>query len=171
VQYSPHQISYCCHAGTVHKPRFKKTGNLCLQAYIWWPEQHANTCNPLMGAGTAQSEWHLGYESNNRAIGIRFPSWTRDLSFLHSVQTYSGNRLVTIQWVPEILSPWVQRPGREADHSPPFTAENKNACSSASVIPYVFMKWRSVKHEDNFTFTKKDLKCFGSHNIKDFTVL
>jgi hypothetical protein len=30
-----------------------------------------------------------------------------------------------VQWVPEDLSPWVKWPGREADHSPPSTAEVK----------------------------------------------
>jgi hypothetical protein len=30
-----------------------------------------------------------------------------------------------IQWVPESLSLGVKRPGREADHSPPFSTEVK----------------------------------------------
>jgi hypothetical protein len=28
-----------------------------------------------------------------------------------------------IQWIPETLSPGVKRPGREADHSPPSSAD------------------------------------------------
>jgi hypothetical protein len=31
-----------------------------------------------------------------------------------------------IQWVPEALSPGAKQPGREADHSPPTSAEVKN---------------------------------------------
>lgn len=31
-----------------------------------------------------------------------------------------------IQWVPAALSPWLKRPGGEAEHSPPSPAEVKN---------------------------------------------
>jgi hypothetical protein len=47
-----------------------------------------------------------------------------------------------IQSVPRALSLGVKRPRREADHSPPSSAEVKNA----------FMSWCLVKHRDNFTF-------------------
>jgi len=63
------------------------------------------------------------------------------------------------------LSPGVKRPGREADHSPPSSAEVKNAWiytstthtsswrGAQSRTGYVFMTWYLVKHRDNFTFT------------------
>jgi hypothetical protein len=38
----------------------------------------------------------------------------------------------SIQWVPEALSPEVKRPGCETDHSPPSSAEVKNAWSYTS---------------------------------------
>jgi hypothetical protein len=38
-----------------------------------------------------------------------------------------------IQWVPVILSTRVKGPGREADHSPPSSAEVKNAWSYTSI--------------------------------------
>jgi hypothetical protein len=57
-----------------------------------------------------------------------------------------------IQWVPGALSLGVKRRGREADHSPPSSAEVKNAWSYTSTPQYVFMKWCLVKHRDNFTF-------------------
>jgi hypothetical protein len=44
-----------------------------------------------------------------------------------------------IQWVPGALSLAVKRPGREADHSPPSSAETKNAWSYTSSPQYVFM--------------------------------
>jgi len=44
-----------------------------------------------------------------------------------------------IQWVLGAVSPSVKRPGREADHSPPSSAEFKNAWSYTSTLPYVFM--------------------------------
>jgi len=40
-----------------------------------------------------------------------------------------------IQWVPEVPSLGIKRPGCEADHSPPCTAEVKNECSYTSTPP------------------------------------
>jgi hypothetical protein len=40
-----------------------------------------------------------------------------------------------IQWVPGALSLGVMRPGREDDHSPPSSAEVKNAWSYTSTSP------------------------------------
>jgi len=37
----------------------------------------------------------------------------------------SSKRLLAIQWMPGALSLGVERPGREADHSPPSSAEVK----------------------------------------------
>jgi hypothetical protein len=45
----------------------------------------------------------------------------------------------------------VKRPGREADHSPPSSAEVKNAWSYTSTPQYVFMSWYLVEHRYNFT--------------------
>jgi hypothetical protein len=44
-----------------------------------------------------------------------------------------------IQGVPGALSPAVKRPGREADHSPPSSAEVKNAWMYTSIPSYAFM--------------------------------
>jgi hypothetical protein len=54
-----------------------------------------------------------------------------------------------IQWVPGTLTPGVKWTEREADHSPPLSAEVKMACCTE----YVFMVWFLIKHRDNFTFT------------------
>jgi hypothetical protein len=40
-----------------------------------------------------------------------------------AVQTGSGAFQHSIRWVPGALSPGVKRPRREADHSPPSSAE------------------------------------------------
>jgi len=45
------------------------------------------------------------------------------------------------------------REGREADHSPPSSAEVKSAWSYISTSPYVLITWYLVKHKDNFTVT------------------
>jgi len=42
-----------------------------------------------------------------------------------------------MQWVPGALSLGVKRPGRETDHSPPSSAEVKNAWSYTSTYKYV----------------------------------
>jgi hypothetical protein len=57
-----------------------------------------------------------------------------------------------IQLVWWAVSSGVKRPGCEADHSPPSSAEVKNAWSYLPTPQYVFMEWCLVKHRDNFTF-------------------
>jgi hypothetical protein len=57
-----------------------------------------------------------------------------------------------IQWILGALSLGVKRLGREADPSPPSSAEVKNALSYTSTPHYVFMAWCLLKHRDNFTF-------------------
>jgi hypothetical protein len=65
-----------------------------------------------------------------------------------------GSTQPPIQWEPGALSFGIKRPGREANYSPPSSAEVKNAWSYIS-SQYAFMAWYSVKkkHRDNFTFT------------------
>jgi hypothetical protein len=62
-----------------------------------------------------------------------------------------------IQWIPRVLSLGVKRPEREDDHSPPSSAEVKNAWSYTSTPQYVFMVWCLVKHRDNFMETEGSL--------------
>jgi hypothetical protein len=57
-----------------------------------------------------------------------------------------------IQRVPGTLPLGVERLGREADHSPPSSAEVKNAWNYTSTPQYIFMAWCLVKHRD-FSFT------------------
>jgi hypothetical protein len=60
------------------------------------------------------------------------------------------------QWVEGPLSSEVERPGREADHSPPSSAEVKNSRAIPS-LPHA-SSWRGawlLKHRNNFTFTSE----------------
>jgi hypothetical protein len=60
-----------------------------------------------------------------------------------------------IQWVPEALSLGVKRPGCEADHSHPSSAEVKE-CVEIYLHSPNMPSWRGArleKHRDNFTFT------------------
>jgi hypothetical protein len=52
-----------------------------------------------------------------------------------------------------VISQGLKRPRREADHSPPSSAEVKNAWSCTSTHQYVFMAWYLIKHRENFTFS------------------
>jgi len=50
-----------------------------------------------------------------------------------------GPTQTAIKWVPEAIFVCIKRPGHETDHSPPTSAKFKNARSSTSTHPYVFM--------------------------------
>jgi hypothetical protein len=73
--------------------------------------------------------------------------------FTAASRTALGSTQPPLQWVAGALSLEVNWPGREADHSPPSSAEVKNAWSYTSTPQYAFMAWCLVKHRDNFTFT------------------
>jgi hypothetical protein len=57
---------------------------------------------------------------------------SQEFSLLHVVQTGSGAH-------PDFYSPGVKRLGREADHSPPTSAEVKKTWIYTSIPSYVFM--------------------------------
>jgi hypothetical protein len=67
-----------------------------------------------------------------------------------------GPTQTPIQWVPGDLSLGVKRPGREADNSPPSTAEAKNGRSYTSNPPICLQSVvlsLKKKAQGNFTFT------------------
>jgi hypothetical protein len=63
--------------------------------------------------------------------------------FTTASKTALGPTQIPIQWVAGALSLGVKRPGREADHLPPSSAEVKECI--ASTPQYAFMVWCSVK--------------------------
>jgi hypothetical protein len=65
--------------------------------------------------------------------------YSQEFSLLHVVQTESGVHQPPIEWVPEAISPGVKRQGREADHSPPASAEVKKMWIYTSTALYAFM--------------------------------
>jgi hypothetical protein len=71
-------------------------------------------------------------------------------------RTALGPTQPPIQWVPGALSLGVKRPRREADHSPPSSAEVKKPWSYTSTPQYAYMPWCLVKHRDNFTAMVKE---------------
>jgi hypothetical protein len=60
-----------------------------------------------------------------RTAGIRFPARKKDFC-LHSVRTGSGAQPASYPMGTVGLSPGVRQQRREADHSPPPSAEAKN---------------------------------------------
>jgi hypothetical protein len=57
---------------------------------------------------------------------IRFPAEPRDYSLLHIVQIGSGAHPAFYTMGKGAASPWAKRTKRQADHSPPSSAEVKN---------------------------------------------
>jgi hypothetical protein len=67
----------------------------------------------------------LGYGLDDRGSRIRLPAGAGNFSLTTASRTALGPTQPPIQWVPGALSLGVKRPGREADHSPPSSAEVK----------------------------------------------
>jgi hypothetical protein len=57
-----------------------------------------------------------------------------------------------IQWVLGAISLAIKRPGHEADHSPPPSAEVNNAWSYMSTPKHTSWRGSQLKHGNNFTF-------------------
>jgi hypothetical protein len=62
-------------------------------------------------------------------------------NFLYSMlsRLALGPTQLPIQWVVGDVSPGVKRPGREAGHSPPTSAEVTKTWTYTSTPPYIFM--------------------------------
>jgi hypothetical protein len=84
-------------------------------------------------------------------IGVRFPEGTENFSTHHRVHTGSGTHPASYPMGTEGSFPGGKASEREADHSPPPSAEVKNVWSYTSSPQYVFMAWCLVKHRDKFT--------------------
>jgi hypothetical protein len=84
-----------------------------------------------MWAGIAQS----GYRRvKGWKTGVRFPAGAKDFSHLQSVETRPGTTYSPIQWFLGALSLGIKWPKREANHSPPFSAEDKNNWSMSPML-------------------------------------
>jgi hypothetical protein len=67
------------------------------------------------------------------------PGTVKNFLFSKSSRPALGFTQPPIQWVPGALSPGVKRPRREADHSPPTSAEVKKMRIYTSTPPHAFM--------------------------------
>jgi hypothetical protein len=76
-----------------------------------------------------------GYGLDDREVELRVPVGSR----IFCSPSRPDQIQPPIQWVPETLSPGVKRPEREADHSPPASAEVKKIWIYTSTSPYSFV--------------------------------
>jgi hypothetical protein len=73
----------------------------------------------------------MGHSSSSGAV--------KNFLFSTSSRPALGSTQPPMQWVPGSLSAGVKRPGREAHHSPPSSAEVKKIWIYTSTPLYVFM--------------------------------
>jgi hypothetical protein len=80
-----------------------------------------------------------GYGLADREVGVRVPVGKRIFAFPYRPDRLSGapSFLSNGHW--GLFLPGVKRQGREADHSPPTSAEVKKTWIYASSFPYAFM--------------------------------
>jgi hypothetical protein len=67
----------------------------------------------------------LGYGLDDRGSGVRFPAGAGNISLHHRVQKGSDAHPASYPVGNKGSFPGVKRPGREADHLPPSSAEVK----------------------------------------------
>jgi hypothetical protein len=75
-----------------------------------------------------------GYRLDNSGWSSS-PGRANNYLFSTSSRLFLEHTQLPFQWVPGTLSPGVRRPGREADHLPPISAEVKKT----STPQYAFM--------------------------------
>jgi hypothetical protein len=80
---------------------------------------------------------YISYGLDDWGVGVRVPVGWR--IFPKSSRPVLGPAQPPIQWVPGAFSPEVKWPGREADYSPPASAEVKKIWIYTSTPPYAFM--------------------------------
>jgi hypothetical protein len=79
-----------------------------------------------------------GYELDDGGVEVRVLAGSR-ISFSMSSRPTLGPTQSPTLWVPGTISPGVKRQGREADYSPPTSAEVKKMWIYTSTPPYTFM--------------------------------
>jgi hypothetical protein len=96
-----------------------------------------------------------------------FESWYgQEFSLLHVIQISSGDHTASYPMVVAGLFSRVKRPGREADNSPPTSAEAKKKCASVHLVPHT-TSWLSAQLS---TRTTLSLRCCSSVVKQKFLV-
>jgi hypothetical protein len=79
-----------------------------------------------------------GYGLDDGGVGVRVPIGLRIFTSPSRPDRLWGPPNLLFKGYRELF-PEVRRPGREADHSPPYSAEVKKTWIYTSTPPYVFM--------------------------------
>jgi hypothetical protein len=82
------------------------------------------------------SDWLRAGRLRGRSLS---PDRVKNFLFYTSSRPALGSTQPPVQWVLGALSSRVKRQGREADHSPPASAEVKKMWINTSTPPYAFM--------------------------------
>jgi hypothetical protein len=85
------------------------------------------------GSGDSAVGIATGYGLDGQGVGVRGPVGER------SPRPVLGTTELPIQRISNALSPGVKRPGQEAEHSPPTSAEVKNTYIYTCTLTLVFM--------------------------------
>jgi hypothetical protein len=96
-------------------------------------------CSLLFFSGTCVHWAGVGNGIGDQ--GVRFPAGAGIFLYSTASRPALGPTQPSIKRVPEAFSLRVKWPGREADRSPPSSAEVKNAWSYTSTPPYVLKVW------------------------------
>jgi hypothetical protein len=75
-----------------------------------------------------------GFQTNAMRCRISTPGSVKNVLLATSSRSVL-QPIQPIRWVSGTLSPWVMRPGREADHSPPTSADVKKTWIYTSIAP------------------------------------
>jgi hypothetical protein len=79
--------------------------------------------------------------AGQQGFNSRQEQWWDFFLFANSSRPALGPTQPPNEWVPGALTPGVKRLEREGDHSPPSSAEIKNASIYSSIPQYVFTAW------------------------------
>jgi hypothetical protein len=107
--------------------------------------------NIVMLGFTTGADIARWYSAGLRAgwSGVLVPAEHGNFALHHPVRL--GPTQPPIQWVPGAVSLGVKWPGREADHSPPSSAEVKMRGAIPPLTQYAFFTWCSVKTQGHFS--------------------
>jgi hypothetical protein len=79
------------------------------------------------------------YGLDDRGVGDRVPVWLRTFSYPRRPERLWGSPILLPNGCPGAVSSSVKRQRREADHSPPTSAEVNKMWIYTAISPYVFM--------------------------------
>jgi hypothetical protein len=94
-----------------------------------WPTCAPTAYEVISDCLKFEKQWPTHYKclTTGWTTGVRFPAGERIFPLSSVSIPALGPTQPPVQWVPGVLSPGVKaRPGRDADHSPPSSAEVEN---------------------------------------------